>query len=438
MTTNRLLQLIKGDLPAVPPTQEGPSPPPPAEKSIRQRRASVPHPPKSSIPDLCIHKSGIPKYCIPALCIHNNGILNCETSLARRWYKRNEYIDDLLLPTLSPTDQAIYNQLYSGSWRKNRNWYRISLGKLASKANTSIESSRKAINRLIEKGYISLVESNKVSGNLYRVFLPEEVEALRIRIPVSSIPEQESIHKNGIPENGILSPETTLGQAKTPSIPESCIPDSGNMVKNNTEQKKLSLQTVLDQFYQAIAQPKISKSKKLKGERDLKELLRDFPIEDIAYAAKWTARHKKDVRDFSLIKHTIGEALAARDREEKRRQQRTAQKHMEAARIADQAKADEERTRRMEKSPYRGIWEKVEEQLRGKMVSQSFSSWITLLYISSIEDDTVVIDCPSAFVLDLLEETYRGSLEEAMREIEGKEMEIVLVCEKGVERRREQ
>ena len=83
----------------------------------------------------------------------------------------------------------------------------------------------------------------------------------------------------------------------------------------------------------------------------------------------------------------------------------------------------------MEGSPYRDVWERVKKQLRGKMVSQSFSSWIAPLYISSIEDNKVVIDCPSAFALDLLEEGYRNSLEEAIAEVQGREMKIELVCE---------
>ncbi len=82
----------------------------------------------------------------------------------------------------------------------------------------------------------------------------------------------------------------------------------------------------------------------------------------------------------------------------------------------------------MEESPYRDVCDKMKEHLRGKMVSQSFSSWIAPVYISSIEDDKVVIDCPSAFALDLLEESYRSTLEEAVAEVQGRETTVELLC----------
>ena len=114
-----------------------------------------------------------------------------------------------------------------------------------------------------------------------------------------------------------------------------------------------------------------------------------------------------------------------KEAEEKRRNREQAQ----AQQTAEAQKVSEERKRRMEESPYRDVCDKMKEHLRGKMVSQSFSSWIAPVYISSIEDDKVVIDCPSAFALDLLEESYRSTLEEAVAEVQGREAKVELVCE---------
>ena len=40
-----------------------------------------------------------------------------------------------------------------------------------------------------------------------------------------------------------------------------------------------------------------------------------------------------------------------------------------------------------------------------------------------------MIDCPSAFMIEWLEDNYRGVLEEAVADVQGREMKIELVCE---------
>jgi len=180
-------------------------------------------------------------------------------------------------------------------------------------------------------------------------------------------------------------------------------------------------------YYDAIGQPRTSKTRRERAQRDINELLHDFSIEDIAYAAEWTARHKEDVRDFALVKHTIGEALTARDREEERNHQRGPQTQEEAIGSEEAQQMDEERLRRIKESPYHDVWQKTKEQLRSKMVPQSFSSWIAPLYISTVEDNRIVIDCPSTFVVDWLEDNYRGFLEDAVTEVHGREMQVGLV-----------
>ena len=120
-------------------------------------------------------------------------------------------------------------------------------------------------------------------------------------------------------------------------------------------------------------------------------------------------------------------------REKQLEQKRRKREEADARRAAEAQKVTEERKRRMGESPYRDVWERVKEQLRGKMVSQSFSSWIAPLYISSIEDDKVVIDCPTVFLVDWLEENYRGLLEGAVGEVQGREMGMDIVCSEGSE-----
>ena len=179
------------------------------------------------------------------------------------------------------------------------------------------------------------------------------------------------------------------------------------------------------------------------GKRAAATLVKKYPkrIEEKAEILDWTQRNQpKSIKEnpAGYLRQMIEEDWAAPAKfvstaDQARRKKELEEKHRkeaetEAQHIAEAQQVNEERKRRMDESPYRDIWGKVKEHLRGKMVSQSFSSWIAPLYISSIEDNKVVIDCPSAFALDLLEERYRSTLEEAVAEVQGREMTVELLC----------
>ncbi|MCX6723325.1 MAG: hypothetical protein NT094_04670, partial [Candidatus Staskawiczbacteria bacterium] len=109
--------------------------------------------------------------------------------------------------------------------------------------------------------------------------------------------------------------------------------------KDNKDSLKdtLSLRDICTLFYKGISQEKISKQKRERAEVNIKKLLEEgFTLEDIQYAIKWTLENaKEEFYDFSIINHTIGQAMAEKGKVEKKeiknleREKMLAQKQVE-------------------------------------------------------------------------------------------------------------
>ena len=97
---------------------------------------------------------------------------------------------------------------------------------------------------------------------------------------------------------------------------------------------------IISDFYKGIGQTKISKSKKEKAENNIVELLNDsFSIEDVEFAVEWTLKNTTEkIYDFSIIKHTIGQAVA-----EKKKIDNQKAKRLEIESVASEKQKEEER-----------------------------------------------------------------------------------------------
>ena len=96
--------------------------------------------------------------------------------------------------------------------------------------------------------------------------------------------------------------------------------------KEESKESKVSLSTlntVISGFYRGIGQKRISKEKRERGLKVFRKLRKDgFDPVDIAFAVEWTLENaKEEVYDFSIIEHTIGQAIAARDKQESARKE---------------------------------------------------------------------------------------------------------------------
>jgi hypothetical protein len=256
---------------------------------------------------------------------------------------------------------------------------------------SSRKTAQRAILSLVEKHFIarakyeSGIPNINQRGALYRVFTPKEIQS-RITeegvflddLPLDGVVCQ-TIPSQTIPKNannntalqGIVSQgmdyETTGQIVHTLSdytavvlqtIPLQTIPKE-NVDKNKLKGKysqidhtltdhpfkdnkdslkdTLSLHDICTLFYKGIGQEKISKQKRERAEVNIKKLLEEgFTLEDIQYAIKWTLENaKEELYDFSIINHTIGQAMAEKGKIEKKeiknleREKMLAQKQVE-------------------------------------------------------------------------------------------------------------
>ena len=268
-------------------------------------------------------------------------------------------IEDVLIPTLKPNEQAVYRRLYHLAFntRPRCNWCQVSVPDLASACNVSEGTVRSGIKGLRESNCIAVIkEASRHEAPVYRVFLPCEIPHIRdieledksqevgviflreeprhsefrglnfrglVSRPLNSGPlifgglnELKSTILRGLNANSrgldIEGLRDELNGSNGLSPPE----EAGDPPLNSlNKSEKISLSPdPIDLFYTGIGQTKISKTKREKGNKVVQELKADgFSLEDIAYAAEWTPKNaKENVYDMEILKHTIGEAIFAK------------------------------------------------------------------------------------------------------------------------------
>jgi hypothetical protein len=114
--------------------------------------------------------------------------------------------------------------------------------------------------------------------------------------------------------------------------------------------------------------------------------------------------------------------------EEERRQREEKRRCQEEARRAAEATTDQARQQRREASPYKMVWEQITKDLTQRMPRQSFAIWIQPLFLAHLHDDALIIDCPSRFIKEYVEEKYHALIEEAVAIVCGEEKRVILAC----------
>ena len=79
---------------------------------------------------------------------------------------------------------------------------------------------------------------------------------------------------------------------------------------------------------------------KERAKKSLDELLKDgFNVKDVQFAVEWTLKNtKEELYDFSIIKHTIGQAMT-----EKKKAKTAESRRQEEERIATERQEDKEK-----------------------------------------------------------------------------------------------
>ena len=98
------------------------------------------------------------------------------------YHKFDNDVSDILASYQTPIEQVIYHRLYRLSYGYSKNTCQVGMGALAKACNisSSEKTVRKAINGLIEKGHIAIVDehNNSKLGTKYRIFLPREINGI--------------------------------------------------------------------------------------------------------------------------------------------------------------------------------------------------------------------------------------------------------------------
>jgi len=316
------------------------------------------------------------------------------TGVRANFTKYPNEVHDLMASMLDINESIAYMRLWRDSWGFGRNYCRVGYGALVK--GTSIRSRNSAIaaiKSLRKKCFIALIldRSGRAltnqAGSIYRIFAPEEIISGTTEegVPLSGIPESGIPHtgivkkqgvmgssggipESGIPESGIPQPGSTsvrhtpipesgIPQPGTPEekldqasdevgVPRSGIPQSGTDLKKDIKDT-LSPDLIVDLFYKGIGQNKISSEKREKSIKCIEELTEDgFNQEDIAWAAEWTPDNATEkIYDFSILKHTIGQAMAARKKLEAEEETRLEKERKIAELEAQEKQAAEEEER---------------------------------------------------------------------------------------------
>jgi len=297
------------------------------------------------------------------------------TGADRNWTKYPNEMHDVMAQRLGKESESVlYVYLWRQSWGFGRNYCRTSYSKILQNTVISARNTaRRSLAGLVDKRFVIKVlnvggeHDVNGDGGLYRILTPLEISSgiTEEKISLSDIPDEgvpiQDMTDMGMPKKDI---ETKRGNNRVSSpvpsqdIPNQSMPQVDNALsghvamssksmprkgiqkpeadesgvpikhaqrghiqeehplKDNKDNIKDSLSThdIISEFYSGIGQKKVTKAKRERAENNLKEILDDgFNLESIEFAVKWTLENaKEELYDFSIIKHTIGHAMAAK------------------------------------------------------------------------------------------------------------------------------
>jgi hypothetical protein len=288
-------------------------------------------------------------------------------------------VDDILMPTLTVTEQTLYRRFYRLSYCFGKNWCQVSQPELAKSCNiSSLMTVRKGVATLINLHCVKVIEESiQRKPPTYRVYLPcempqfsdmdiqtgvvfmkEKPDLKILRELYSNVPEFSKLNISPLIINTLndlrqiifsdkdtkISPlniSTLTVKSSNVAVPYSNKTEKNQPIDNDIDNSfKHSLSDLINDFYANIGQKKIAKEKRERAEKDIEELLKDgFRPEDIEFAIKWTSNNPKEkLYDFSIIKHTIGQAMAEKEKVEKKESEK-----LEREKILAQEQVEEEK-----------------------------------------------------------------------------------------------
>lgn len=263
--------------------------------------------------------------------------------------KFDNKVSDHLNSQQTPLEQSIYNRLYRLSVGWGRNYCRVSAETLMKSCNIKDRRTlNSGIDGLIEKGHIQIINRNN-KGILYKIFFPHEVlnneSNTNIEmIPITDTPENSSKEYTKNVESSKKSAEEYTKNVDSTKIPP--FKDPKDISKDSLSFKDNDLaQDIISSFYEGIGQGKISREKRERAEVNIKRLLEEgFILEEIKYAVIWTHENaREEPYDFSIINHTIGQAMAAKEHEKAKEAKKHEIEQDKIRKMKEERKANEDR-----------------------------------------------------------------------------------------------
>jgi len=260
--------------------------------------------------------------------VENTVVDSTTVDIRNNYFKCDNDVSDLLAPTQTLAEQAVYRRLYRLAYGFRKNSCRVGMGSLARACNigSSNKTVKKAVEGLIAKNHISVIQEagNDKAGTLYRVFLPCEIPGMESSTVVKTTTVENTTVNSTTVENttptvvnSTIVENTTVPQSRAMTGLKPTVVNS-TTVENTTIKERHIKDTLSPDpvtiFYTNIGQKRISKTKRERGNKVVQDLLAEgFTVEDIVYAAQWTSRNTTEqVYDMEILKHTIGQALSAR------------------------------------------------------------------------------------------------------------------------------
>jgi len=297
------------------------------------------------------------------------------TGADRNWTKYPNEMHDVMAQRLGKESESVlYVYLWRQSWGFGRNYCRTSYSKILQNTVISARNTaRRSLVGLVDKKFVIKVLNSdgehdvNGEGGLYRILTPLEISSgiTEEKVSLSDISEEgvpiQGMTDEGMPTKGIDIKRSNNGISDTmpsqdipiqsmpqvdnalsghagmssksmpregiqkPEEGESAFPTSyaqrghgqeEHPLKETKDSLKdsLSPRAIVSGFYKGIGQKKITVAKRERAEKNLKEIIDDgFSLTDIQFAVKWTLENaKEELYDFSIIKHTIGQAMAAK------------------------------------------------------------------------------------------------------------------------------
>jgi Helix-turn-helix domain len=250
-------------------------------------------------------------------------------------------VADVLLPTLEPTAQVLYNRLFRLSYGFNRNYCTVSQALLMERTGLSRNTVRTGLQSLLRSGWISIVESGNRVSTTYRVILPrerEENENIRGSIfegqnltlkrrgaaadPVEG--QNSALQKmsgNGKKERN--AQENNPLQSRLSKFDPQDLPpllsftnrsltlserasEDQNLTRKNL---LLSARELVDKFYALLGQ-RVPKAKREQSMQECLALLQEgFTPEEVDYAMSWLVTRHPETGAFSRVPYFIDQAL---------------------------------------------------------------------------------------------------------------------------------